>query len=293
MKHGSLFTGIGGFDLAARWMGWENVFQCERDTYCQRVLKRHFPEANLHGDINSFDAKAYNGTIDIISGGFPCQPFSVAGKQRGKQDERYLWPQMRRVIREVGPQWIVGENVAGLLYMENGAILEAICTDLENEGYTVEPPFVIPACATGAWHRRDRVWIVAHTGYSAGKGYEKPRKKTDCLPESKWTKVCSGQLAGAVDNDPDNSGKRMQRGQQKTLSQIKGLQEQYDGVYAKWRERPDQFAPVLCRGNDGVSHRVDRIRALGNAIVPQVAFQIFKAIAMVENEVESDHSRNN
>ena len=157
MNHGSLFSGIGGFDLAAGWMGWDNIFQVENDNYCTKVLNKNFPNVTKYGDIKEFDGTKYKGIIDIISGGFPCQPFSVAGKQAGKSDNRFLWPEMLRVIREIQPAWIVGENVPGIIRME----LENICTSLESEGYAVQP-FIIPSASIGAWDKRDRVWIIAH-----------------------------------------------------------------------------------------------------------------------------------
>ena len=115
MKHGSLFSGIGGFDLAAEWMGWENVFHCEREPFAQKVLKYHFPNSKLYDDITTFDATDYAGRIDILTGGFPCQPYSTAGKRQGTEDERHLWPQMLRIIREIKPRFVVGENVRGLI----------------------------------------------------------------------------------------------------------------------------------------------------------------------------------
>lgn len=161
MTHGSLFSGIGGFDLAAEWSGWENLFNCEWEEFPRKVLKYHFPNAKQYGDIKEFDATDYHGRIDILSGGFPCQPFSVAGKQKGTEDERHLWPEMLRIIGECQPRWVVGENVRGICSWSNGLVLEACYSDLENLGYSVQS-FIIPACATNAPHRRDRVWIVAH-----------------------------------------------------------------------------------------------------------------------------------
>jgi DNA-cytosine methyltransferase len=162
--HASLFTGIGGFDLAASWVGWQNVFQCEIDPFCQNVLKYQFPQCDLFSDIRTSNFNKYHGKIDIISGGFPCQPFSLAGKRKGTNDDRYLWAEMLRVIREVQPRWVVAENVCGLLSMQSGMVFERVCADLENAGYAVQP-FVIPACAVGAPHRRDRVWIVARSTF--------------------------------------------------------------------------------------------------------------------------------
>lgn len=132
--HGSLFSGIGGFDLAAQWTGWENVFQCEIDNYCQKILTKNFPNVKRFGDIKEFDGTQYTNRIDILSGGFPCQPFSVAGQRKGKEDARHLWPEMFRVIKEIRPTWIVGENVTGII----GLALEQVLSDLESSGYNTE-----------------------------------------------------------------------------------------------------------------------------------------------------------
>ena len=174
MKHGSLFSGIGGFDLAAEWMGWENIFHCEIAEFPRQILKYHFPNSICYEDIKKTDFRKHRGEVDIISGGFPCQPYSNAGQRRGKEDDRHLWPEMLRVIQEVQPRFIVGENVAGLLSWNNGMVFHEIITDLENEGYETQA-FVIPACATNAPHRRDRIWFVAYSlncGYSAERGKE-------------------------------------------------------------------------------------------------------------------------
>ena len=147
MTHGSLFSGIGGFDLAAEWSGWKNLFNCEWEEFPRKVLKHHFPNAQQYGDIKEFDATDYHGRIDILRGGFPCQPFSVAGIRKGTEDERHLWPEMLRIIGECQPRWIVGENVRGLVNWSDGLVLEACYSDLENLGYSVQS-FIIPACAT-------------------------------------------------------------------------------------------------------------------------------------------------
>lgn len=162
MTHGSLFSGIGGFDLAAEWMGWQNIFHCEIGEFPRKILKHHFPNSICYEDIKKTDFTKHRGEIDIISGGFPCQPYSNAGKRRGKEDDRHLWPEMLRVIREVQPRFVVGENVAGLLSWNNGMVFHEIITDLENEGYETQA-FLIPACAKNAVHRRDRIWFVAHS----------------------------------------------------------------------------------------------------------------------------------
>jgi DNA (cytosine-5)-methyltransferase 1 len=162
MTHGSLFSGIGGFDLAAQWMGWENKFHCEWNEFGQKVLHHYWPDAELFTDITKSDFKKYHGAIDIISGGFPCQPYSMAGKRLGKEDDRHLWPEMLRVIREVRPRWVVGENVLGLVNWNGGLVFHEVQADLETEGYEVQP-YVLPAAAVNAPHRRDRVWFVAYS----------------------------------------------------------------------------------------------------------------------------------
>jgi DNA (cytosine-5)-methyltransferase 1 len=160
MKHGSLFSGIGGFDLASEWMGWENVFHCEWNEFGKKVLHHYWPNAESFDDITKTDFTKYANKIDILTGGFPCQPYSMAGKRQGKEDERHLWPQMLRAIREIKPKYIVGENVFGLLNWNGGMVFDEVHSDLEFEGYEVQA-VVIPAAAVNAPHGRDRVWFVA------------------------------------------------------------------------------------------------------------------------------------
>jgi DNA (cytosine-5)-methyltransferase 1 len=160
MKHGSLFSGIGGFDLAAEWMGWENVFHCEWNEFGQKVLHHYWPNAETFTDITKSDFTKYANKIDILTGGFPCQPYSQAGQRKGKEDERHLWPQMLRAIREIKPKYIVGENVFGLLNWNGGMVFDEVHSDLESAGYEVQA-VVIPAAAVNAPHGRDRVWFVA------------------------------------------------------------------------------------------------------------------------------------
>ena len=161
MKHGSLFSGIGGFDLAAEWAGWQNMFHCEWNPFGQKVLKHYWPNAISYEDITKTDFTIWRGRIDILTGGFPCQPYSAAGKRLGKEDERHLWPEMLRVIREVQPRWVVGENVLGLVNWNGGLVFEEVQADLEAEGYEVQP-FILPAASVNAPHKRDRVWFVAY-----------------------------------------------------------------------------------------------------------------------------------
>lgn len=185
MNHASLFSGIGGAEVAASMMGWQNLFHCEIQEFPRKVLDYWFPNSESYEDITKTDFTKWHGKVDVLTGGFPCQPFSLAGRRKGADDNRYLWPQMLRAIRQIHPTWVVGENVNGIktmvescqvtqmgrtdylfeenyLYREESRFtLDKICADLEAEGYSVQP-IVIPACAIGAPHRRDRVWIVAH-----------------------------------------------------------------------------------------------------------------------------------
>lgn len=185
MNHASLFSGIGGAEVAASMMGWQNLFHCEIQEFPRKVLDYWFPNSESYEDITKTDFTKWHGKVDVLTGGFPCQPFSLAGRRKGADDNRYLWPQMLRAIRQIHPTWVVGENVAGIktmvescqvtqmgrtdhlfeenyLYREESRFtLDKICADLEAEGYSVQP-IVIPACSVGAPHRRDRVWIVAH-----------------------------------------------------------------------------------------------------------------------------------
>ncbi len=161
LKHGSLFSGIGGFDLAAAWLGWDNVFHCEIDPFCRKVMQYYFPKSKAYENIKETDFTEQRGQVDIITGGFPCQPYSLAGKRLGTGDPRHLWPEMLRAIREIRPGWIVAENVRGLLSWGEGLVFEAVCADLEAEGYKVLP-FLIPAAGVNAPHRRERIWIVAY-----------------------------------------------------------------------------------------------------------------------------------
>lgn len=162
LTHLSLFSGIGGLDIAAEWAGFETVGQCEWADYPTKVLEKHWPDVPRWRDIRTLTKESFHErtglrTVDIISGGFPCQPFSVSGKRRGCEDDRYLWPEMLRVIEELRPRWVVGENVAGIVNMA----LDQVLSDLESLGYATGA-FIIPACAVDAPHRRDRVAIVAH-----------------------------------------------------------------------------------------------------------------------------------
>lgn len=282
MRHGSLFSGIGGFDLAAEWCGWENVFHCEWNTFGQKVLKHHFPKSISYNDITKTDFTIHRGHIDIISGGFPCQPYSSAGKRLGKEDDRHLWPEMLRAIREIQPSWVVGENVRGLTNWNGGLVFDEVQSDLEAEGYEVLP-FLLPACAVNAPHRRDRIWFVAFNSKSS--------RSTSLGKIFKWK---DNESIGVCDVS-----------KQKNASDTKNIGQEYaleNGELERRRFRKsdkrnawDSFPSVspICGGDDGLPKELDGItfskwrqeslKAYGNAIVPQVAYQIFKSICLYQN----------
>ena len=286
MNHGSLFSGIGGFDLAAEWMGWKNLFNCEWEEFPRKVLKHHFPNAEQYGDIREFNASNYAGRIDILSGGFPCQPYSVAGKRLGKEDERHLWPEMLRIIRECSPRWVVGENVRGLVNWSGGLVFEEVCADLEACGYSVQP-FVLPACAVNAPHRRDRVWFVANRNDRNGK-----EKRLQAGREINFYGI------GGNRNAPDTDNERLQRSKERRGfggSRKKRDKQPPRRIRTKWENFPTQ--PPICGGDDGLPRQLDgitfpkwrteSIKAYGNAIVPQVALRIFEAIQEYEISTKS------
>lgn len=290
MTQMELFAGIGGFGLAGRWAGIESVVQVEWNKYCQKILKKNFPNAALYSDIREFDGTPYRGAIDIISGGFPCQPYSTAGKRLGKADDRHLWPEMLRVIREVAPRWVVGENVRGLVSWSGGLVFDEVQADLEASGYEVFAA-ILPAASVNAPHRRDRIWFVAYTNQSnAGRnnrsgeiqGTAEAIKGAEQGQNGERLRARLGNVSETTANAKRLQGRNgykpsMQRRWSENSKQI--------GVgsigFCQWQQFPTQ-SPV-CGGNDGVPNRVDRIAALGNAIVPQVAYQIFKAIIEYEN----------
>ena len=166
MNHLDLFSGIGGFSLALERVGFKTIGFCEIDPYCRLLLQKHWKGVTIHNDIKKLEAKDIEERVDILTGGFPCQPYSVAGKQKGTEDDRYLWPDMFRVIKEVKPTFIIAENVRGIVNIQDGMVFETVCSNLESEGFEIQP-FIIPAAGVGAPHKRERVWIV---GYSKHNG---------------------------------------------------------------------------------------------------------------------------
>lgn len=294
MTHGSLFNGIGGLQLAAHWLGWENLFSCEIDPFCSRVTKYHFPNCVQHGDIKTSDFRLYRGSIDVLSGGFPCQPFSKAGKRQGTSDDRHLWPEMLRAIQQIRPRWVVAENVPGLLNWRKGMVFAGIKTEMEVAGFEVFPPIVFPACAVKAPHRRERVWIIAH---SISHGHRDKPEQNRCSSweiegeENKRQRLRAepeGISIAGTTADPDHA--RLQGWPYSGNIEGEGATaEQFAGRYNKlndWGNFPTQ-QPIR-DGDDGFPAGLDGITlsdwqqnslmAAGNAIVPQAGYMIFDAI---------------
>lgn len=341
MLHISLFSGIGGFELAAQWMGWTNIVSCEINEFGNKVLEYYWPNAYHHKDVHTLTYDTINTELTrrfgagwrnepiVLTGGFPCQPFSAAGIRKGKDDDRYLWDEMLRAIREIQPTWVVGENVAGILSMvQPGSevavdsqaslfsegnketiltqeyVLETICRDLEREGYSVQP-IVIPACSQNAPHRRDRIWICARRRDSGitpdpnGKGCERNEqygsheKEEWEYRESYTTTAKLHQISNGNGIDTDTYIKGLQG--RKNKGTVKRKRKESNEQSARficpdWENFPTQ--PPIRGRDDGVSgglvgitlskHRNESIKAYGNAIVPQVVYQIFKAIEQYE-----------
>lgn len=333
MNHGSLFSGIGGFDLAAEWMEWENIFHCEWNEFGQKVLKHYWPKAISYHDITKTDFTIHRGRIDLLTGGFPCQPYSMAGKRKGKEDARHLWPEMRRAIKEIQPRWVVGENVYGLVNWSGGLVFHEVQTDLEAAGYEIFP-YVLPAVSVNAPHRRDRVWFVAYAKCNANGLRSKRRLEMagELLERCQWKETTNGYNNngqngyaphpngnGLNGSDCEHEVNASQRGEyaQRNFEQmgrdvadtghtrlerskvggsIGGIRSQSKQFASRcfctdWSHFPSQSP--LCFRDDGISSRLDgitfskwrneSIKAAGNAIVPQVALQIFKAIKQYEN----------
>lgn len=367
MNHLGLFEGIGGFSLAARWVGWETKGWVEINPFCQQVLRYHFPEAQGFSDIKKFSYAVYKSilrnrgikdrSIDIITGGFPCQPYSSAGKRLGTDDNRHLWPHMLETIRQFKPTWVVGENVRGLVSWSGGLVFEQVQVDLEVIGYEVQA-FVLPACAVDAPHRRDRVWFVAYRPNARIESVRRKRQNSiheseitaNSMPtqrerqiggvESKFIAGCEYAITytkceGLERRDRSRKSVRLESGSAKVAANSQGTssrglprgtetQHAINGEFGCYgyvtysdcfrriqsdckpesrqfaKEIPDwgQFPTQspLCGRDDGLSsrlvgitfpkHRRESIQAYGNAIVPQVAYQIFKSINEHERQIQ-------
>lgn len=276
--HFDLFSGIGGFAYAIDQV-WDDVTHifCDNDPFVQKVLAKHWPESEIYGDIRTItDTRRKHGSkgrtespyrqtpiwstatektkrlgsVDILTGGFPCQPFSQAGSRRGTSDDRFLWPEMLRVIRLTKPTWVIAENVRGLLTLEQGVVFEQVCLDLEASGYEVQP-FIIPAVAVNAPHRRDRVWFIGHAKHN---GRNRPQD-----PQS-----------GKAGNDSNQKRSHKVRQPQRTNTLRFDTKE--------WERDWLEVATHASRVDDGLPDRSHRLKALGNAIVPQIAVEIVRGM---------------
>lgn len=294
LRHASLFSGIGGFDLAADWMGWENVFHCEIDQFCQRVLKYHFPNTITYADIKLTDFTIHRGQIDVLTGGFPCQPYSTAGKRKGKEDDRHLWPEMLRAIREIQPGYVVGENVRGLTNWNGGMVFDEVQAGLENEGYEVLP-FLLPACGVDAPHRRDRIWFVAHSNSNS----QSTKSVNDKSGQRELGVITNSRLQRPARSEQQTT--RIEQCNKENITNTKKSDKQRDGVRkeqgeseirgrntgATWSDQFPTQSPV-CGGNDGLPSELDGItfpkwrnkslQGYGNAVVPVIPFRLFQAI---------------
>jgi DNA (cytosine-5)-methyltransferase 1 len=277
-------------------MGWENVFHCEWNEFGQKVLKYYWPKAITYNDITKTDFSIHRGTIDILTGGFPCQPYSSAGKRLGKDDERHLWPEMLRTIREIQPSWVVGENVRGLTNWNGGLVFDEVQADLEAQGYEVTP-FLLPACGVNAPHRRDRIWFVAYSKSNDAKRIrEFYNNKWENNKEKRsgfWNEFTSNGIESNASNS--NSIGQIGEWEQRSIDkQRKGRKKRFgelgNNEFSRWEKFP--ISAPICDGDDGISDRLDSItfskwrnesiKAGGNAVVPQVVYQIFKAIEQYE-----------
>lgn len=316
MKHASLFSGIGACELAAEWMGWTNVFNCEIDQFCRKVLDYHYPNSIGYEDVKKTEFKQWKGKIDVLTAGFPCQPFSCAGQRRGTEDERYLWTEVVRAVREIHPSYVVGENVAGILSMVQSGyevevgreaslfgeddrtrtilkqeyVVETICRDLEREGYSVQP-FVIPACAIGAPHRRDRVWFIAKrvttdTHFNRYRNREDKQELFSQFERKAYNSTC-------IENGtaPNSNGimqkRRLRQTDEKREDSRLGIESLL--CIKDWSDFPTT-QPAVRRRDDGLPFdvhdltisfskwRKESIKAYGNSMVPQVVYEIFRAI---------------
>lgn len=283
--------------MAAHTVGWNTVAWSEWNPFCQKVLAHHFPNSKGYGDIKKVDFTEYANKIDIVTGGFPCQPYSLAGKRKGKEDDRHLWPEMLRAIGEIRPRWVVGENVYGLVNWSGGLVFHEVQTDLEAKGYEVFP-YVLPACATDAPHRRDRVWFIAH---ATGSATRPPGKSGEIKKNGSENNNQQGRRRFKTELDngrcdvlqpaTDTDNKLLQGGGNPYRPKETERHVGAPFCGTKWQNFPTQ-SPI-CSGNDGVSYgldgitfskwRTESIKAYGNAIVPQVAIEIFKTIILYES----------
>lgn len=273
----SLFSGIGGIDLACEWVGIETIAFCEREPFCQKVLTKHWPDKPIYDDVCTLTKERLEadgiGTIDLIHGGYPCQPFSVAGDRKGTEDDRHLWPEVFRLIQAIAPRWFVGENVAGHVTLG----LDIVLADLESIGYEWET-FVLPAMAVGAPHRRDRVFIVAHSNSERW--------------EKHYTATSSSKLGQRTRRDFEtvlsNANRKSRLQANSTISTIGSERRpRYDASWSDWGGKTgtywDVSEPPIFGVADGIPDHMDRVKALGNAVVPHQIYPVLAAIKQIDD----------
>jgi DNA (cytosine-5)-methyltransferase 1 len=311
-----LFSGIGGFSLGLESTGFfKTIAFVEKDRFCQKVLQKNFPNVPIEDEIRNVKGSRYQA--DVVTGGFPCQPFSIAGKRKGTDDDRYLWDETLRVVAETKPKWFVGENVEGIVNINNGTVLQQIQKDLESEGFQVQC-LVIPASGVGAWHQRKRVWIVAYSDkFRCTQHNETKKEKFEWRSKTSFMSSSSQDVSNSNERNVEARRERQRKirkehteerlssdasGIRETLSNSKstGLQSSIDRqrkeqlrrgdtstiqcqetwwqIESKLRGIPDG----ICTGLD--KDRTNRIKALGNSIVPQIAFEIGRAIIRAEEQ---------
>ena len=283
MKHLSLFTGIGGIDISAEWAGFESVCMVERDKYCQKVLAKNFEGVKIHDDVTTFDGLEYRGTIDLVSAGFPCQPHSLAGLRKASGDERDLWGEVVRILRETEPAWFLGENVPGLFTSESGQFFGRIINDLESLGYSVGWG-CYGAKDVGAVHKRDRVFIVAYANSKRfQEQWESEQLETQqfAIEHNSFVAYSSGKSRLQTNTTFDSV--REERDSRDNVMR-RDWQPVRGGDWREWGIRAAIPQSRICRDDDGIPYRVDkhrtqRLKALGNAVVPQQVFPILQEIA--------------
>jgi len=282
MKVLDLFSGIGGFSLGLEWAGMSTVAMCEKDPYCRKILAKHWPDLKIHEDIRNLDGKRYAESIDLVCGGFPCQPFSVAGKRKGTNDDRHLWPEMLRVIKESRPRWVIGENVFGFINMA----LDDGHADLEREHYEVRK-FVLPAVAVDAKHRRDRIILIAYSNSPAvWDRTERQEIGRDHLQAGRQTITPNDGTAQSLANTQSERVQGLWSGREQ---EPHAHERQELPMCESQRPRPTYWETEPCVGRvaDGVPNRVDRIRGLGNAVVPQLIQAIGELVIKADREMRS------
>jgi DNA (cytosine-5)-methyltransferase 1 len=273
-----LFSGLGGFSLGLERTGcFKTTAFCDNNKYSRLLLQKHWKGVKIYNDVREINKEQLESDgiqfPDVITGGFPCQPFSVAGKQKGTSDDRHLWPEMFRIIKEFTPRWIIGENVKGLTNIEKGMVFESVCTDLEGEGYEVRA-FNIPAAGVGAPHRRERIWIVASLEDSRRslRSWSKFGEKDENEIRKRYAD--QHQRPGSTSESDVADASTGRRASQEGEIQTRGNGTEHQGW---WSTEPN-----VGRVANGVSGRVYRLKALGNSIVPQIATEIGYAIIKAE-----------